>query len=114
MSKQHPVDEVFGMHTPIELDIGKIERYFKDLEYSVRRADKVLKYRGADPAKDALEEISSELSWVAYDVHQLFRFYNDAQNLIDSYRSIAEERMTEDEIYKHRTIMVRNKLEDSK
>lgn len=111
MSKQDSVDEVFGFHTPAELDIVKIEKYFKDLERSVNNAGKVLKHSDNEEAQSVVDGISNELSWVADDIHHLLQFYADAQGLIDSYRSLATERMTRDEIFNHNMILVRNRFE---
>ncbi len=111
MNKQEPVDEVFGLHTPDELDIVKIEKYFKDLARSVTDAAIAFKYSDDEAVIDAISGIVSELTWVERDIHDLFQFYNDAQDIIASYRSLAEERMTEDELYEYNTIRVRNKME---
>lgn len=111
MNKQDSVDEVFGLNTPKELDTVKIGRYFKDLERAVRDATIAVKYSDDDGAREAVDGISNELSWVEDDVYNLLQFYEDAQDLLATYRSIVEKRMTEDETYEHNTILVRNKME---
>lgn len=111
MSKTDPIDEVFGFHTPAELDIVKISKYFKDLVQSVNTASKVLKHSDDEEAKYVVEGIVNELSWVEDDVHKLIQFYDDAQDLIGGYRTLIEERMTKDEVYEFNTIKVRNKME---
>lgn len=111
MSNQDPLDEVFGFGTPAELDTLKIARYFKDLERSINASSKVLKYSDDDEAMGMIEDIIKDLSWVEDDIYSLIRFYTDAQDLIGSYRSLVEDRMTTDEAYEYNTILVRNKLE---
>lgn len=114
MSKQDSVDEVFNLSTPKELNINTIEIYFKDLTRAVSKAEKKLTHSSEDEAKEAIDDISNQLSWIEDDIHKLFQFYVDAQDTIASYRMIAEERMTEDETYEHRTILVWNKMETLK
>ena len=111
MSKTNPIDEAFGFHTPDELDIVKIAKYFEDLERSVNVGSKVLRYSDDEEAKSVIDGIVNEFSWVEDDIYKLIQFYEDAQELIGSYRSLAEDRMTEDETYEYNTILVRNKLE---
>lgn len=109
-----PIDEVFGVRTPIALDITKIERYFKDVENAVRDAVKTVKYSDDETALAQIGEIDNQLSWVADDLYRLFQFYDEAQDVIADYRSIIEKRMTDDEQHELNTIMVRNKLENTK